>query len=292
MAERISNGRSPFEADKNHFHHKLIRLGLFHTEAVVAIYMITAFLVCSAFILRFHSDWFLLAYYLVFSGLIIGSFLIADKVGWQMKRYSVIDKVIKGKLALLKEKQILITVSFHFVEIVVPLLLIFSCLLSANIPTYYSILALILAGLTIVTWLFIEDLLTGALRISYYLLVPLVLRLGEINMVSWMNSRAILLYNLTFLALAFFVVMTLKFTRRKKGFKVSPMDFLILVIAIIVPNLPDPGIQSLHMGFLATKIIVLFFSFEVLVGELRGQSKRLMVATIAALSLFALRGFI
>ena len=52
MAERISNGRSPFKADKNHFHHKLIRLGLFHTEAVVTIYTITALLVSSAFIFR------------------------------------------------------------------------------------------------------------------------------------------------------------------------------------------------------------------------------------------------
>ena len=34
MMERILAGRSPFEADKNHFHHKLIRMGLFHTEAV------------------------------------------------------------------------------------------------------------------------------------------------------------------------------------------------------------------------------------------------------------------
>ena len=101
-----------------------------------------------------------------------------------------------------------------------------------------------------------------------------------------------MLYNLTFLALALFVVLTLKFTRRRKGFKVTPMDFLILIVAIVVPNLPDPRIQSLDMGFLATKIIVLLFSFEVLIGELRGQLKNVVAATLAALLLVAIRGVI
>ena len=291
IAERISSGKSPFVADKNHFHHKLIRLGFFHREAVIAIYMITAFLVSSAFIFRFYSEWFLLTFYLIFCGLVIGSFLIADKAGWRVKRRGLIEKLVPGKLAILREKQILIKTSFNFVQIAVPLLLFFSSLLPTNIPSFYSLIALILIGLTIITWLFLKKWLVGALRISFYLIVPLTLRLGQIDMVAWMNSRAIMLYNLSFLALAFFVVLTLKFTQRKQGFKVTPMDFLILVIAIVVPNLPDPRIQSLDMGFLATKIIVLFFSFEVLVGELRGRTKRLAVATLAALLLVASRRF-
>ena len=292
MAERISKGKSPFKADKNHFHHKLIRLGFFHTEAVVAIYAITAMLVSSAFIFRFHTEWYLLTFYLVFSGLFIGGFIVADKAGWQLQRYDLVDKVIKGKVAILREKYILIKVSFYFVQIAVPLLLISSCMLPAAVPFYYSLLTLALIGLTTITWFFMRYWMTGALRISFYLLVPLTLRLGQIDMVSWMNTRATMLYNLSFLALALFVVLTLKFTRRRKGFKVTPMDFLILIVAIVVPNLPDPRIQSLDMGFLATKIIVLLFSFEVLIGELRGQIKNVVAATLAALLLVAIRGVI
>ena len=292
MTERVSNGKLPFAADKNHFHHKLLRLGFFHTEAVILIYMITAFLVSSAFIFRFQSEWFLLIFYLIFSGMVAGSFLLADRTGWRVHRYDLVDKLIKGKLSILREKQILIRVSFLFVEIVVPLLLIFSCLRPAKIPSHYSVLFLALAGMTTVTWGFMKNWMVGALRISYYLLVPLILRLGQIDNVSWMNTGTTMIYNLSFLALALFVVMTLKFTRREKGFKVTPMDFLILVIAIVVPNLPDPRIQSLHMGFLATKMIVLLFSFEVLIGELRGRFSRLGIATLAALLLVAIRGII
>jgi UDP-GlcNAc:undecaprenyl-phosphate GlcNAc-1-phosphate transferase len=292
MTERISKGRSPFMPDKNHFHHKLLSLGFFHTEAVALIYMITAFLVFSAFLFRFQSEWFLLIFYLLFSGLIVGGFLLADKAGWKVRRYDLFDKVIKGKLSILREKQILIKISSQFSEIGLPLLLLFSCLLPAKIPPYYSILLLVLAGMTIGTWIFMKKWLTGSLCISYYLLVPLILRMAQIDMVPWMSGRATQIYNLSFLALAFFIVLTLKFTRRRNGFKVSPMDFLILVIAIVVPNLPDPQIQSLHMGFLAMKIMVFFFSFEVLIGEMRGHLNRLTIATLAALLLSAIRGIV
>jgi len=97
---------------------------------------------------------------------------------------------------------------------------------------------------------------------------------------------------LFFGALAFFMVMTLKFTRRQKGFKATPMDFLILVIALVVPNLPDPMIRGVQMGELAAKIIVLFFSFEVLLGELRGSMNRLTLGVLAGLALLALRGIV
>ena len=70
------------------------------------------------------------------------------------------------------------------------------------------------------------------------------------------------------------------------------MDFLILVVAIVVPNLPDPRIQSLQMGYLATKILVFFFGFEVLIGELRGNIKWMAVAVVVALILVAVRGIV
>ena len=73
MVERIAAGRSPFSPDKNHFHHKLMRLGLFHTEAVVAIYAITALLTAAAYLLRYHSDWLLILLYAAFCALVVSA---------------------------------------------------------------------------------------------------------------------------------------------------------------------------------------------------------------------------
>ena len=292
MAERISGGRSPFKADKNHFHHKLLRLGIFHTEAVVIIYVITAFLVSSAFIFRFHSEWFLLVFYLVFSGLTVCGFLIADRTGWQLRRFDLVDKTIKGRLSILKEKQVLIKVTFHLLELALPTLLIVSGFLPAQLPPFFTIVSMVFLGLIIAVWRFKKTWLPGILRITFYLLTPLILRVGQIDMAAWMTPRILIFYSMSFGALALLVLVTLKFTRRQKGFKATPMDFLILVIAMVVPNLPDPGIQSINMGFLATKIIVLFFSFEVFIGELRGHLTKPTIFTMAFLLLVAVRGII
>jgi hypothetical protein len=73
--------------------------------------------------------------------------------------------------------------------------------------------------------------------------------------------------------------------RRKKGFKATPMDFLILLIALVVTNLPDSFISGLHMGFIAAKLIVLYFGFEVLTGELRGELSKIALGLLAALTL-------
>ena len=66
----------------------------------------------------------------------------------------------------------------------------------------------------------------------------------------------------------------------------------IIILTSVVPNLPDLTFQSFNMRFLAVKIIVLFFSFEVLIGEMRGQTVRMGVATIAALVVTAVRGLL
>ncbi len=123
-----------------------------------------------------------------------------------------------------------------------------------------------------------------------YSIIPFLVYLSERNAVTWMTHQYTLTYDLSFLVLAFFVILTLKFTRRQKGFKVSPMDFLILFIVLIVPILPDQRIQSYHLGMLVSKIIVLFFSYEVLVGELRGKLEGLSLAALATFSVMALRG--
>ena len=61
IIRRITLRKSPFAADKNHLHHKLMRLGLYHSESVISIYLLHASLVCMAFIFRSKSDWFLLS---------------------------------------------------------------------------------------------------------------------------------------------------------------------------------------------------------------------------------------
>lgn len=51
IIRRVSSGRSPFSADRGHFHHRLLDLGLSHRQAVVLIYAICCVLAVLSFFL-------------------------------------------------------------------------------------------------------------------------------------------------------------------------------------------------------------------------------------------------
>ena len=112
IIRRITLHKSPFVADKNHLHHKLMRLGLYHSESVISIYLLHASLVCIAFIFRSKSDWFLLSLYCLLCGIMATTAFFAVRSNWKIKRYDFIDKIIKGRLRTLKDETNLIKFTF------------------------------------------------------------------------------------------------------------------------------------------------------------------------------------
>ena len=46
---RAVHGRSPFSADKNHIHHRLLELGMSHKQTVLTLYLYSIFIVALAF---------------------------------------------------------------------------------------------------------------------------------------------------------------------------------------------------------------------------------------------------
>ena len=122
-------------------------------------------------------------------------------------------------------------------------------------------------------------------------MIPFLVYLSEKDVAYLINTTLIKTYAFSFGILIFFVLLTLKFTRRK-GFKSTPMDYLILIIALVVPNLPDERIRKWQMGLIAAKVIVLFFTYEILKGELRFDIKKLEITAIIAALIISVRGFV
>jgi len=292
MLQRLIKGRSPFVADKNHLHHKLINLGLFHSEAVFTIYILQAFLVTAAFIFRFYSEWFLILFYLVFATGILSWLSFTTRAGWRFNRHDILGGIFRGKLTILRERTIFIKVSYWTVLMGLPSMLLFTCLLPLTIPTPFHIMSFCLACFILLIMLFKAQWMEITLRLAMYFLVPLLVYQSHIQMVSWMSFDFVRIYNVSFLFLVFFVIWMLKLTRRQNGFKTTPTDFLILFIALIVPNLPDAQIQSYQMGLFAAKIIAMLFSYEVLVGELRGELHGFGLTIISALLVVGVRGLV
>jgi UDP-GlcNAc:undecaprenyl-phosphate GlcNAc-1-phosphate transferase len=292
MAERIAAGRSPFVADKNHIHHKLMRLGLFHTEAVVVIYGITAALTAAAYLLRYHSEWLLFFSYVGFCVVVVSALAAAGKRGLRFDRTGLFDIEIKGRLKVLKDRRVMIQASFGGLRAGLSALFAATAMIPGEIPGYVSAVAVGFMAVIFCMRVMKKEWLAPVLRAVFYLSVPYLLRLGQEGPGDWVAPNLLRAYGVAFGVLALFMVLTLRFTQRRAGFKTSPMDFLVLVIALVLPNLPDPAVAVFRMGDLAVKIIVFFFGFEVLIGELRGDLRWLAGGMLGGLAILAVRGVI
>jgi len=289
MAQRIQQGRSPFAADKNHFHHRLMRMGLFQTEAVFAIYVIQSLLLVFAYIFRFHSEWFLLLGYGFFCIVTVGTFTVADRTGWKLKRFDVIDRVIKGRLRRLRGKRYVIRTSFGALEVGVPLLLIFMGFLPDAIPDYFSVLAGLLVTGILLVFLLRRDWLKLALIYSTYLFIPVLVYLGDTTTVPWMAGAPARIFLMIHLLLLLMALLTLRFTHRTKGFRPTPMDFLVLLFTLVLMVLPDLRIAY---GLMAMKMILLYFCYEIILGEVRESVGKVAVLTVGAFLVVMVRGLV
>ena len=292
MVDRLASGKSPFAADKNHLHHKLIGLGLYHSEAVFAIYLAQAAFVVSAFVFRFYSDWFLLSLYALLSFVILGGLRLAERRKWRVKRRGLFDVLVKGRLRVLREQKTSIRLSFGAVRLGLPLLLLVTCCIPRSVPSYFSVVCALAGVLVAVGHLQKKTWGNWALVATLYMFIPFVIFLVQSDGSAWFVNIWQQLYNMSYGVLALVVILTLKWTNRREGFRVTPMDFLILFIVFALSLLPGDYAKEYHLVAVAARIVTLFFAYEVLIGELRGQLGPVAWSTAAALFLVALRGLV
>jgi len=291
MMQRIIEGKSLFLPDKNHIHHKLMRLGLYHTEAVFSIYLAQSLLILLALIFRSSSDKLLLISYIVFSVVVLLAFSLMEIYGLRVKRFGFIESRVKAIFRDLRERGVLIRFCFFILKIGMPAVLILHVFIPDGISWGMASLACLLAILITVHLTAKGSASAFIVRPIIYLLTPFLIYKSEIQPALWMTQLFSEICDISFLVLAFFSIMTLKFTRRRKGFRFTTMDFLVLVVIFVVSILPDRQIQGSHLGMLAAKIIIIFFSFEILVGELRGKWTGLNLTALIICCGVALRGW-
>lgn len=291
MGERIAHGRSPFVADKNHFHHKLLRMGLFHTESVLVIYVLQGMLILSAIGFQFYEDGILLAAYTLVFAMVLAVFFAVEHVNWRFPRIGFLDNFVKGRLRAMKERYLSIKILFKGLEIGLPLLLAATCVIPAAISPPLPILSAAFLLILSLVWFFRKSWLQNMVILTLYLLIPFVVYAAINATAPWIEDTLLeKIYHGAFAGLAVFVIGTLKLTKRRSGFKVTPTDFLILFIALLAPYIAGTWVKEKVLAEMVTKTLLLFFSYEVLIGELRGKLGWLTAATGAALVIVAMRG--
>lgn len=295
MLERIYRGRSPFVADKNHFHHRLMSFGFYHSESVFLIYTLQALMVGAAFFLRYYRDLPILLFYLALTGVIVMAFFIAGRRQWRWRHRKKNPSLeLQRRLRELYRLTLLIKYIFRSLQVVLAVNLMVLLLPLVEEPIWLTWSAfLLLAGVCLVRQ-FWPQRIASILRWAIYLLVPAVVYLGELGLAAtgsgyWL-TRGI---GFLFLLMVVLALLVLRFSRRS-GYQVTPLDFLVLVTALLVPAVIPQGVFAVSIGLVVVKTIAMFFAFEVVLEESRRPNpglERLVVLWLFFLGWRRLLGF-
>ncbi len=287
MGQRIYERRSPFSPDKNHIHHKLLSIGFDHYEAVLIIYVVQSALIAVAYFMMYESDLLLLIIYAVSCACVLGVFLLANKTGWKFHaKDGVRTAVLRKLVGALRKKGLLTTVPTQFLMLVVPMLYVFAFVLAEQVTTDMAILA----GLLIVIMLVAIKFKPGRAEILEKAVVYIVSVMAVYLMpLSDGHFDVHNIINALYLLIAIAFALRVRFCN-DKSFQVNPLDYLVIILVIVIPNLPEVHLEDSGIGEMAVKLVVLFYASEALMG-LKSQGWNLLrIGTLVALSIIIFRG--
>jgi UDP-GlcNAc:undecaprenyl-phosphate GlcNAc-1-phosphate transferase len=293
MAQRMIEGRSPFAADKNHVHHRLLALGFDHHEAVIVIYLLQAGLFLTAWYMRYESDLKILALFGSYALVVLGCLIGASRLGWRWRRpvpgpatVDLIDdrrrglQFIRRRLpgwALLGVGSGAAAYSLHI------------ALTASPVSTDVGWLALLLSGVLLVTGLasLLRSapiwLLHGALYVCAVVMVYL-------DVTASSPESPMKVESMTMGLLAGSVALYFRLTTVRR-FRLTPLDYLLIFVAVALPNLPGSFATPRELGFGVVKVLVLFYAIEMLLGHSnasRNASHALAAVTLGLLAYRAL----
>jgi UDP-GlcNAc:undecaprenyl-phosphate/decaprenyl-phosphate GlcNAc-1-phosphate transferase len=290
MLTRIRAGRSPFSADSNHLHHRLLALGFAHREAVLLIYLMQVALVLLAYFLRFESDSEVLIAFCVFAAVVVGLLRRANQVGWRLKYLGEsggIRRYINGFTPAARIPTLALGV-------MTTCLVLYATTVLASSRHVGADLGLMCLGMLIVLLLLTSWKAQRSLqwfeRTATYISVVLLVYLDQT-----IPNKPPLLTTLSWTCVgitgaAALVRFWLSPTRR---FELTTLDLIVLFIALVLPNLPGSiALPADLPGGIAKAVILLYVVEMLLTIDLKHLMPRmflaLTLAVIAGRALFSL----
>jgi UDP-GlcNAc:undecaprenyl-phosphate GlcNAc-1-phosphate transferase len=216
-------------------------------------------MVSCAYLLRWQSDIVLMGAYLLCAAVILSIFLKRSRRGASIIAPSEVPCPVHAESVL--SQRTIGEWALKALLLIVPLYLIGSVAMPKQIPWDAGMIA---AGLLIAVvgsiamgrgtpWIVRAALYVGTTCLMYY--SEVFPRLSAVNVMTPLN--------IGFLLLAGLVVLTIRFAGEER-FQTTPLDYLIVLLAVVMPFLPDMTVGDVPVSLMAAKLIVLFFSFELL----------------------------
>ncbi len=289
MGQRLYERRSPFSPDKNHIHHKLLSIGFDHYEAVFIIYLLQSALIAAAYFMLYESDALLLLIYLTISVIVLGFFHYARVLKWKIHDNEISKfSLLKSLIHNLRKNGWLTTVPTFILKVLVPALLVTSAMFAVDVQVDMAVLAVLLLIMMFSSLMINADGIGGIEKAVIYIVSVMAVYLLPVNQSGLDNYN---LFNMLFLILAMAFALRVRFSN-ERTFQVTTLDYLVIILVIIVPNLPEVHLEDSVFGEMAIRLVILFYASEAVIGLQQVSKWNLMrIGTLGALSIVVFRGF-
>ncbi|MDI3463006.1 MAG: Phospho-N-acetylmuramoyl-pentapeptide-transferase [Nitrospira sp.] len=276
--QRLAEGRSPFIGDRAHIHHKLLRFGFTHYEAVIVIYVIQAGMLGLVYMLRWQSDTLILPLYLLIAGSVLMLFIAAGRGllpnltahGGHFLSNVTVTRLMNGPW--------LTDLPMQFLAVTVPCFLIALVFVPSNVPTDVGYLSIIIFGIVLLGLSFSPHVAPYFVRGGLYVGTTFLLYVCEMSRYRSMSAVA-MVHNVFFVVVAVMVLLSLRFNEENR-FQTTPLDYLMVFLAVTFPLLPEVSADIAHLGVFAAKLMVLFFSFELLLHAFSNRVRQLGLVSL------------
>jgi UDP-GlcNAc:undecaprenyl-phosphate GlcNAc-1-phosphate transferase len=289
MVQRVSEGRSPFSADKNHIHHKLLALGFDHHEAVMVIYLVQADLFVLAYFLRYESDLLIVGVVSVFFAASLLVFHWAARSKWRLRgaRGVESDSPLTRLVTAIQRPKLLPLLSYR---VIACSLALYASLIMIKTAQLSIDLRFLIFGLFAVTVALLAILRSRPLSLPekavVYVTAAVLVYLDAV-----VGSEDHVISALTWLAVSGAALATAIRLRlhNDRRFQVTPLDLIVLFMALVVPSLPGPLHLPDGSATAIAKLVILFYAIEMLVSRSEGRAAWVRVAAAIVLAGLVIR---
>ena len=287
IIRRLAAGKRIMSADRSHFHHTLLKIGLSHSESVLTIYFLALVSGISGLMPiaypSYKLEWvpYLSA---VFIGLLIIFSLQINEV--------LYSKIVKIRDLIFRERR-----SNRFVRLAVRYLYTFNRYLIYGILMVAPVLAGVppkslgyaaIAGIVMLfASLFKMDLANFFQSFVISLAATILLTAINFNTlsVSFMNKTYEIhsFYNYGFFLLLIGTIFYFFLTAKAKSLLMTPTDFLMLGLPLLLLLVPEPFKTEFRLNIISLRALVLFVAIRVLSKNKSGTLRRIRLVCFSGL---------
>lgn len=257
MIIRLYHRKSPFNADRNHLHHRLLDHGFEHYQSVLIIYLIQSMFVLTAYFMRYDTEInVLLAFFCISTLAILLSYVTRQK-----KNTVAIEKILLKKITSFFK--VIVNANTEKLFVMLGALLLFYALTaSVSIEKFHTdilILLLVISAVGIGGLMLLRKKPCHWIeRVAIHIMIVLSIYFGagakQESMLGTIQLSALLI--------CVGIIVILFAGDGRKKFVGSPLDFLLIATAIVIPNLPNSPIADHGLSVLIMKLIILFYCVE------------------------------